>query len=46
MSQRISIINGVKVRDITPERTQEEVKEVAKALLAYGKEKGKKDKTA
>ena len=46
MSERVSIINGVRIRDVTPERTPEEVKEVAKALLAYGREQRKKDKTA
>lgn len=43
---RVTIINGVRIRDITPERTSEEVKEVAKALLDYGKEQKNKRKNS
>lgn len=49
MSERTRIINGVTVRDITPELTPEEerkrINELAANLLAFGQNK-ESDKTA
>lgn len=49
MENRISVIDGVTVRNITPELTGEEqkarIKEVAESLIAFGKNRNK-DKTA
>lgn len=49
MNDRTTIIDGVTVRDITPNLTDEELKErineVAEGLLAFSKNR-KKDKTA
>lgn len=49
MSNRVKVINGVTIRDITPELTGEElqtrVNELAANLLAFD-ESRKKDKTA
>ena len=49
MNDKVKVIDGVTVRDITPELTgdklQERINEVAESLIKFAKNK-KKDKTA